>query len=241
VDSHGGPGLNPSLLARTPTRPVGVTPAAITHAGTDQDANNGAGLATSIGFTTVNIGDIVVLPIEEKYAAASNLKVASIASSRVAWQGTASFQRFFTDGIHGVDIWYGRVTSIGADTATVTYNSTTGQQGGSITSIQLHASTGASAVWTVDTTGFLDPNTNATAFTLPTLTAARTLEAIVGYLAIGSSASSSATSGYTYHNDLRGNWDAYNVSVGAGSVTPAAWTSGTSQLWFSAAVLFQAT
>jgi hypothetical protein len=222
-------------------RPVSVvTPATITHTGTDADANNNAAFATSITYTTIAQGDLVCLIVEEKYSAASNRKVASIASTRVLWQLAASFQRFMADGVHGVDIWYGTVLTVGSDTATITYTSTTGQQAGSITSVQLHASTGTSAVWAVDTSNFVDNNTSQTSMALPALTAALAKEAIVGYCAFGSSGTSSATSGYTYRTDPRGNQDAYNVNVGAGSVTPAAWT-GSSQLWFSAAVLFQAT
>lgn len=233
--------MNPSTLLRGGLRPVGViTPATITHTGTDADANNNAAFATAITYTTIAQGDLVCLIVEEKYTAASNRKVASIASTRVAWQVTASFQRFYADGIHGVDIWYGTVNTVGSDTATVTYTSTIGQQAGSISSVQLHASTGAAAVWAVDVASFLDPNVAQTTMALPTLTAALVKEAIVGYCAFASSGTSSATSGYTYRTDLRGNQDAYNVNVGSGSVTPAAWT-GSSQLWFSAAVLFQAT
>lgn len=228
-----------SLLLARGVKVSTVTPATITHTGTDADANNNAALATTITFTTITIGDLVCLIVEEKYAAASNLKVASITSARTTWQPAASFQRFMADGVHGVDIWYGTVNSVGSDVATLTYNSVVGQQAGSISSVQLHASTGAAAVWSLDVAGFVDNNTAQTAMALPALSAARVKEAIVGYCAFAGSGTSSATSGYTYRTDPRGNQDAYNVNVGSGSVTPAAWT-GSSQLWFSAAVLFQA-
>src|SRR5260370_41162884 len=105
-------------------------------------ANNNTGLVACIALTPATVGDIMVLVVEEKYSAASNLQVSSISGGGITtWR--FAFQRFMTDGIHGVDVWWGVVTATGAATATVTYNSTTGQTAGSIDGWQLTSTAGA--------------------------------------------------------------------------------------------------
>ncbi|MFN2592958.1 MAG: hypothetical protein ABR532_09030, partial [Candidatus Dormibacteria bacterium] len=211
--------------------------ATISTVGTMKTANNNSALCTSIALTPNAIGNLIVLVIEEKYSAASNLKVSSISGGGVTtWSNV--LQRFMVDGIHGVDVWMGVVTSTGSLTATVTYASTTGQVAGSINGHELTSTAGTSTIWSIDTTGFLDPNTNATTFNYPTLTSANAHEAYVGYLAIASSASTGSGSGWTYSQDLRGNWDAVNPDVGAaGTNATTSQTSGSSQLWFTVGAL----
>lgn len=207
-------------------------------------ANNNTGFATSIALNPTNIGDIFVLVIELKYSAASNRTVTGISGTGITWQGAATFQRFMTDGIHSVEIWYGTVTATGSHTHTVSYSSTTGQAAGSINGHQLTSTAGSTTVWSVDGaagTRFNDPNTNNTTFTYPTQTSALDKECYVGYLAIASSASAGSGSGWVYTQDLRGNWDAVNVNIGnAGTAASTTQTSGSSQLWFTVGVLFQA-
>ncbi len=217
-------------------------PVAISTVGSMATANNNTGLATSIALTPATVGNIMVLVIEEKYSSGSNLQVApgGISGGGVTtWR--SAFQRFMVDGVHGVDVWWGVVTSTGSLTATVTYNSTTGQAAGSIDGWELTSTAGANTTWRVDQTGFTDPNTNATTFNYPTLTSALDKEAYIGYLAIASSASAGSGSGWIYTTDLRSNWVASNPNVGvAGTAATTSQTSGTSQVWFTVGVLFQA-
>jgi hypothetical protein len=215
--------------------------AVISIVGTMATANNNTGFATSIALSPTNVGDLMVVVIELKYSAASNRTVTGISGTGITWQGTATFQRFMADGIHAVEVWYGVATATGSHTHTVSYSSTTGQTAGSINGHELTSTAGASTVWSVDTTGFNDPNTNATTFNYPTLTSAVANEAYVGYLAIASSASTGSTSGFTFYQDLRGNWDCVNPNVGArGTAATASQTSASSQLWFTVGVLFAA-
>jgi hypothetical protein len=217
-----------------------MTQATISVVGTMDTGNNNTGLCASATLTPTAVGNIMVVVIEEKYSAAANLKVASIFGGGVTtWR--LALQRFFVDGVHGVDVWWGVVTSTGSLTVTPTYNSTTGQAAGSIDAWELTSTAGASTVWSVDTTGFQDPNTSATTFTYPPLTSALDKEAFVGYLAITGSASGNSGSGWVDTTDLRGNWVTYNINIGnAGTTTSHTQTSGTSQTWFTVGVLFQA-
>ena len=207
-------------------------------------SNNNSGFDASITLNPTNVGDIMVLVIELKYSAASNRTITGISGTGITWQGTATFQRFMTDGIHSVEIWYGTVTATGSHAHTVAYSSTTGQVAGSINGHQLTSTAGSTTVWSVDGaagTQFNDPNTNNTTFTYPTQTSALDKECYIGYLAITGSASAGSGSGWVYTTDLRGNWDAVNVNIGnAGTAASTTQTSGSSQLWFTVGVLFQA-
>jgi hypothetical protein len=217
------------------------TPATISQVGSMWTANNNSGFATSIALNPVNIGDIFVLVIELKYSAASNRTVTGISGIGITWQATATFQRLMVDGIHAVEVWYGTVTATGSHTHTVSYSSTTGQTAGSINGHELTSTAGSTTVWSVDTTGFNDPNTSNTSFPYPTLTSALDKECYIGYLAITGSASAGSDAGWVYTTDLRGNWDAVNVNVGnAGTPASTHQTSGSSQTWFTVGVLFQA-
>src|SRR6266700_1152424 len=202
-------------------------PVAISTVGSMATANNNTGLATSIALTPATVGNIMVLVIEEKYSSGSNLQVApgGISGGGVTtWR--SAFQRFMVDGVHGVDVWWGVVTSTGSLTATVTYNSTTGQAAGSIDGWELTSTAGANTTWRVDQTGFTDPNTNATTFNYPTLTSALDKEAYIGYLAIASSASAGSGSGWIYTTDLRSNWVASNPNVGVAGTAAMGLRSG---------------
>lgn len=216
-------------------------PATISQVGAMATANNNTAFATSIALNPTNIGDIFPVIVELKYSAASNRTITGITGTGISWQSTATFQRFMTDGIHSVEVWYGRVTATGSNTHTLSYSSTTGQAAGSINGHQLTSTAGANTGWSVDTTGFADPNTTNTVYTSPALTTARDKEAYLGYLAITGSASAGSTTGYTYATDLRGNWDAFNPNVGvAGTVASYTQSSGSTQTWFMVGVLFQA-
>jgi hypothetical protein len=203
-------------------------------------ANNNTAFATSIALTPTAVGNLQVLVIETKYAGNANRKVLAITGGGVTlW--TNVLQRFMADTIHGAEVWIGVVTSVGSLTATVTYVSTIGQQAGSINGHELTAGTGSLTIWAVDKTGFNDPNTNATTFTYPALISANDGEAYVGYLAVTSSASAGSGSGWTYSQDLRGNWDAVNPAVGAaGTSASTSQTSGSGQKWFTVGVLISA-
>jgi hypothetical protein len=217
-----------------------MTQATISVVGSMDTGNNDTGLIASATITPTTVGNIMVVIIEEKYSAAANLKVNSISGGGVTTWRLAS-QRFMVDGVHGVDVWWGVVTSTGSLTVTPTYNSTTGQAAGSLDAWELTSTAGAVTVWSVDKTGFQDPNTSNTTYTYPSLTSAADKEAYVGYLAITGSASGNPGSGWVDTTDLRGNWVTYNINVGnAGTATSHTQTSGSTQTWFTVGVLFQA-
>lgn len=217
------------------------TPATISQVGSMWTANNNSGFCTSITINPTNIGDIVAVVIELKYSAASNRTVSGITGTGITWQGTATFQRFMADGVHSVEVWYGTVTATGSHTHTVSYSSTTGQVAGSINGHQLTSTAGSTTVWSVDTTGFNDPNTTANSFPYPALVSALDKECYLGYLAITGSATGNSGGGWTDTTDLRGNWDTLNPNIGnAGTTASHSQSSGSTQLWFTVGVLFQA-
>ena len=217
-------------------------PATVTAVGSEVDGTNQPSTAQeTLSVSPSAKGDLLTLAIETKFPGTASFTVSGITGGGVAtWNKAFAFLTL--DGFHGQELWWGVVTSTGPSTLTVSFTSgsTTGTSE-SATSVDLQefrSSSGASTVWSVDTTGKVDNGSSSTTLLYPTLTPSSTSELYFGYLAVPGSLSPGSTPGCVYQQDARGNQIVYDTSVSS-TITPRATTS-TAETWASIGVLFKA-
>ncbi|MBI1375927.1 MAG: hypothetical protein GC157_00365 [Frankiales bacterium] len=230
----------PSPSTSSPAPPPG--PATVSAVGSLVTHTNQPSLATeTVQVRPRAAGNVLTLAIETKFAWGKGFLVSSVSGGGVtAWQRASAF--YTRDGTHGVELWWGVVSSPGATSLTVTYGSgsATGssQSATSVDVQELASSSGAATVWSLDATGRVDTGVSTSSPTYPTLAPTSTHEAYVGYLAIPSWVRKGSTPGAVYQTDARGNQVVHLVSVDS-TVTPS--TTGPQQTFTSAGMLLRAT
>ena len=177
---------------------------------------NGDGTGvTTLSVSPQHTGDLLVLAVK--------IGSSTVTASSVAGGGVGTWTRAegpYT-GYSGNDLelWSGRVTSIGASTVTVGFSA-------SVTSIytglaaQEFSSGSSGTVWGVDNgTGI--SNASSTTVTFPKLTPASTDELYFGYGAVANTGAAGSTSGFGYATTSDGDVAAFDTSV-TGAVQPTA-------------------
>lgn len=207
-----------------------------TRVGTNINANASAKV-TQTAFTTVNVGDIVILWTQVVHATKN---FTAMSSTNATWTRIGNWT-----GLGGqvltLQLFMGIVTSVGSSTITGTPDSSFTGVLNQWTGAQFHTDV-AGATWSADGAAVNGGSATAgTTMTFPGLTAANAGELAVGCMVPENTGTNGATSGWTYPtvDGFTTVWP-YHLNAGAGAVTPAAATM-TSGKYLSAAALFKAT
>ena len=232
--------LAASLTVFLPTTASAAT-ASVSAVGSLITHTNQPSLATeSVTVSPAASGDLLAVAVETKFPGTPSFTASTISGGGVGtW--TRAYGFLTLDGFHGQELWWGKVTSTGASTLTVSYTSgsTAGnsESASSVDVQEFRSSAGASTVWSVDKTGKDDSGVASTTLKYPTLSPSSPPETYFGYLAVPGAIDSGTTSGVTYQTDARYNQVAYATSV-SGTITPTATSS--SQTYSSIGMLLSA-
>jgi hypothetical protein len=199
-------------------------------------ANTGTNGTTQLSVSPTAVGDLLVL--------VSGINTSGITVSSVSGGGVSSWARaagpfqMTTAATRNLEIWFGRITTAGAATVTITPSASISGIRSDLIAQQFHSPSGVSAVWAVDAgQGGGQNNTgSSTSIAFPTLTPS-TNDLYFGYGVTGTS-TSGATAGYTYQTDPNSNPIIYNGGVLAPQSPTVTQTSSNSG---SIAVLFRDT
>jgi RHS repeat-associated protein len=238
--SGGGGGTTTTTTAATTTttHPTTTTTAGTTTTTTGCSSSSitaVGSLAQRFGSNTlsvspVNIGDIEALAIQGQPE--SSPVVASVSGGGVStWSKAIAYPGSATSS--DIEIWWGKVTSTGSSTITVTWT------GSNPSYRELDAqefTAGSGATWSVDKTGDAS-NSSATSYNMASLTPSGSSELYYGLAVVGGdTATAGSTSGVTYNVDDNGNLLAYDTNVSAALAPAGSQTGGTGV--DSAAALF---
>ena len=126
------------------------------------------------------------------------------------------------DGSVGGDeeLWYGKVTTVGASTVTFTWSSSVSGDANEYGAQEFSAGLGASTVWATDKTG-TGNGASSTSVPYPTLTPSAAGELYFGYSLVANTAAAGTASGFTYVVTAEANSVAYDTDV-TGAVSPVA-------------------
>ncbi|MDR3650253.1 MAG: hypothetical protein P4L20_14250, partial [Acidimicrobiales bacterium] len=194
---------------------------------------NGNGL-TTLAVSPKTVGDLLVVSAQEGLA---GYTVTSISGGGVStWTKAVQFAGTL-GGTSDVELWYGKVTTVGASTVTFTWSSSISGHHPEYTAQEFSAGLGASTVWALDKTGTLN-GASSTSVPLPSLTPSGTGELYVSYAVVANNATGGSTSGFTFVVTSESNVVAYDTGV-SGAVSPVA-TQSPAGASSSAAVLFSA-
>ena len=187
--------------------------------------------ANTLSVSPVTSGDIEVLAVQAQPETAA--AVASVSGGGVStWSKAIAYPGSATEA--DIEIWWGKITSTGSSTITVTWS------GSTPTYRELDAqefSAGSGATWSVDKTGDAS-NSTETSYNMASLSPTGTGELYFGMAVVGGAATAGSTSGFSYAVDDNVNLVAYDTNVSA-SVDPAGSQSGGTGV-DSAAVLIEA-
>lgn len=188
--------------------------------------------ATSVSVTWATANDLAI--INPQNYSNSTVTVTGVSSSKVTGWTQAIDATDSTDAWTN-NIWYGRVSSAGADTVTITYSGTT-PASFEVDADELVSSTPAN-VWSVVTSGSL--RTTATPWNFPSLTSnTATLQAYWGLQIYSGSGSTGSGTGFTFTLDANLQLYAFDGTLAASTAFQPAGT-GASGNGFAAAVIFQ--
>ena len=177
--------------------------------------------SNTLSVSPVNTGDIEALAIQGQPE--SSPVVSSVSGGGVStWSKAIAYPGSATSS--DIEIWWGKVTSTGSSTITVTW---TGSNP-SYRELDAHEfSAGSGATWSVDKTGDAS-NSTATSYNMASLTPSGSGELYYGLAVVGGdTATAGSTSGVTYDVDDNGNLLAYDTNVSAALSPAGSQTGGT--------------
>jgi RHS repeat-associated protein len=187
----------------------------------------GVGTST-LSVSPVHIGDALVLGV----AINSSATVTSVTGGGATWQHLG----IDTGSTFGnTDLWLGTVTATGSSTITVNFSTSISSVYIGLSAQEYLSSTGASTVWSKDTSGGLNGTTSSTTVAFPSLNASASGELYVGVSFDGSTGTAGTNSGFTYDKPSWGFY-IFNTSV-SGVVSPTATQSPTNYYGSDAAVI----
>lgn len=151
--------------------------------------------ATSVSATWVTVGDAAILSIAS--FSASGDHITAVSSSKASGWTQIVTGADATDNF-SQSVWLGTITSTGADTITVTWNTTPGAGAFEVVVDELNSGLGSTTVWSVVTSGTLR-GTGAATNLFPRLTSNTvTLQAYWGYQIWSVSATGGTGTGFTF-------------------------------------------
>lgn len=210
----------------------------ITKVGTTARSSQGGNLDSSARFTSLNVGDLVVV-VAYASPQSGSTPIQPVAMSSVGatgWANAAGPSATVTVGGFPlcVSIWSGVVATPMSDTLTVAWPSNAA--GGWFDIYQF--STGIpSNIWAVDVNG-TNTNVSSTTITFPPLTPTGTGEVYVGGAASAQTPSAGSTAGFVYDIDTLTFINCYDVNVIAAAAPTA--TQSPAGVSANVAVLFRA-
>ncbi len=181
--------------------------------GAEWDAHGSGSAVTTLGVTPVNQGDLLILTTQ---IPTSGDYVKSISGGGVSnWS-----QVTFINGngtVNRVEMWMGQVTTTGAGTITVTYNTSPGTTNEIVATEFTASGVSANTAWGVENTGGQLNSTASTTITLPSLMSAGPSELYIGYAQSQNAGSAGSTSGFSYIVTGQNNIIAYASPTTAGN------------------------
>lgn len=176
-------------------------------------AQSVAGGDSTLAVNPQHVGDALVLGVSININSDS---VSSVSGGGATWK----FLARQTGSLMGVtELWLGTVTATGSSTITVSYASSIGSTYVALAAQEFTNGTGASTVWSEDTSGTLS-NSPTTTVNLPMLTASASGDLYVGLAFTQYPVSAGANPGFTYDLTYSGLYTfSPNVS---GTVAPSA-------------------
>jgi len=118
------------------------------------------------------------------------------------------------------EIWFGKVTTTGSSTITVTWSGSIAGHNAEYGAQEFTAGYGSNTVWATDKTGTLNQSSSTTV-PFPRLTPSGSGELYFGYAGVANTASAGSTSGFTYAVTAENNVATYDPNV-SGAVSPTA-------------------
>ena len=187
---------------------------------------------TTLADAPANVGDLMVF---YSMGSKNSGTIASISGGGVSvWSKVTSYDAGSTNSTT-VEMWRGVVTTTGANTLTVTYNSTPGVNELSAIEYTIGSTTGT---WDIDTSATLVGS--GTTVDYPSLIPTNSSELYTGYAVGSSTMSAGTTPGYSYIGTSSGHYIAYNLSVSGGVATQPSVTQSRSTGYTSIAATIAA-
>ncbi len=170
----------------------------------------GTGL-TTLSVDPQNAGDLMAIAIQ---IPTTTRTVSSISGGGVTtWTKATGFS-----GSVGSDeeIWYGKVSSTGSSTITVTWSGSVSSEAPEYSAQEFSSGFGSGTTWAVDKTGTLN-NASSSTLTYPSLSPTGAGELYFGYVGLPNTPSAGATSGFTYAETAQANQVTYNTDISSPS------------------------
>jgi RHS repeat-associated protein len=172
--------------------------------------------AQGTGLTTLSVdpqhaGDLMAIAIQ---IPTTTRTVSSISGGGVTtWTKATGFS-----GSVGSDeeIWYGKVSSTGSSTITVTWSGSVSSEATEYSAQEFSSGFGSGTTWAVDKTGTLN-NASSNTLTYPSLSPTGAGELYFGYVGVPNTPSAGSTSGFTYDATAQGNQVTYSIDVSSPS------------------------
>lgn len=183
---------------------------AITHVGTfASNAVTTTGTTNALSYTTVNLGDVVMVT--------SATSSATVGISTLSGGGVTTWNKIVL--LSGNDLWWGKVTTVGAVTLTATYSASIAAS--SLSAEQYTNGSGSGTTWSVVTSAS-HSGASSTTMTYDSMTATAAGQLWFGYAVPSTAGSAGSTSGFTYQvdNATFASVIAYSVLGASGTVTP---------------------
>lgn len=199
---------------------------AIAQVGTFASISSGAaGTAPTLGYTTVNAGDLILCTSSTTLA--TSVQTAASGGGSVNWRQAVSVSG--GSQATGVAIFYGSVSTVGAVTLTATLSASANS---SLDVFQFTAGFGPGTRWSVITTAGAQAAASTT-MTFPTMNATDAGQLWYGYTVPTNVGSVGSTAGFTYqlNNSTWTNIIAYRLTAGVGAVTAPTATQSTSAVY----------
>jgi RHS repeat-associated protein len=214
-----GTGTTLSAPSITPTHPNEIvvagggtrSPTAIAAVGT-LAANAATGL-TTLAVNPQHVGDVIALTT---LTWSPSTYPSSISGGGVTtWTKAVDYP--VTGYGYDAQIWYGKVTTTGSSTITVSYPASVSSDWIEFTAQEFSSTAGSGTTWGVDHTG-TQANGSSTTMTYPSLSPSGAGELYYGYAdGMGGIASAGSTSGFTYDTTPAENEVAYDTNVSSPS------------------------